>query len=157
MPKVYVRKTEKTGKGLFATTVFRKGETIFRFRGQKITDLYDDRYMLGPRWLGIGNGIWLDVTPTNPGYYINHSCQPNAGFRGSLTVVAMKPIKKDEEITIDYSITEEDPYWKMPCRCGKKDCRKTIRGIQSLHKNTFRKYRPYISVYMKRVYLSKER
>jgi len=32
----------------------------------------------------------------------------------------MENIKKSEQITIDYSITEDDPNWNMKCECREK-------------------------------------
>ena len=64
----------------------------------------------------------------------------------------MDNIKKGEEITIDYSITEDDPYWKMKCGCSNKDCRKTIRSIRFLPEKNFKKYRPFIPKFLKKFY-----
>lgn len=153
MEKIYVSKTKNTGKGLFAKTNMKKFEIIFIFKGNLIKDSYDSNYEVGPRWLGIGRFLWLDVSKDNPGYYINHSCEPNAGFKGKVIVVAMKNIKKDEEITIDYSITEEDPYWKMKCKCENKNCRKTIRSVQFLPEKNFKKYKPFIPKFFQISYL----
>ena len=56
----------------------------------------------------------------------------------------MKKIMKGEEIAIDYSITEDDPYWRMQCSCKNRNCRKTIRSIRDLDKRILKKYGPYI-------------
>lgn len=65
------------------------------------------------------------------GVYQNHSCTPNARVekRGKrLFVVALSPIRTDEEVLIDYStITAGDDIWTMRCNCGQATCRGTIR------------------------------
>jgi len=38
---------------------------------------------------------------------INHSCSPNCGMRGEITIVAMRDIQVDEELTIDYAEVPE--------------------------------------------------
>ncbi|MBI5880541.1 SET domain-containing protein-lysine N-methyltransferase [archaeon] len=40
------------------------------------------------------------LDPRNFGMYINHSCNPNTGVRGTRSFVARRPIKKGEEIII---------------------------------------------------------
>ena len=89
--------------------------------------------------------------------FINHSCDPNSGIRGRQNVVAMKNIKKGEEVTIDYSITDDDPKWKMECRCGTKRCRKTIRSIQFLPKELIKKYELFIPNFLYKSYKSLHR
>jgi hypothetical protein len=121
--KVYVSQTRNTGKGLFAKRGIKKGETVFIAKGKLVKDCYGPDYHIGPNWLTIKRGLWLDPFGDTPWTFINHSCSPNSGLKGKVTVVAMKDIRKGEEVTIDYSTTEEDPYWKMKCKCGKKGCR----------------------------------
>lgn len=157
MTKVYVAKTENTGKGLFAKTDIKKNEAIFSVRGRIIKDdkyYAGSYYKWGPRWLTIGKNKWISCLRTNPWWYINHSCKPNAGLRGRKTVVAMKNIKKGNEITIDYSITEDDPSWKMRCDCGHDNCRKVVRSVRFLPEDIFREYKPFIPKYLKESYLS---
>ena len=154
MKEVYTSKTKNKGKGLFAGENIKKGELIFKFKGKIIKKYraYDSKAWIGSRWLGIGKALWLDTSKNNPGYYINHSCNPNTGIQEKLNVIAMKDIKKGEELTFDYSISEEDPYWKMKCNCGSKNCRKIIRDIASLPKKTFNKYKNYMPEYFLKIY-----
>lgn len=65
----------------------------------------------------------------------------------------MKNLNKYEEITFDYSATEEDPYWHMQCKCGNKRCRKIIRNIYSLPKRTFNKYKNNMPNYFRDIYI----
>ena len=107
-----------------------------------------------PNAIGIGRELWIDPKDTNPLVYLNHSCDPNSAIKGSVSIVALKPIKKNEHITIDYSITEGDKYWRLPgvCRCGAKNCRKIIRSIHSLPKQTYQSYMPYIPQFLQKEY-----
>jgi SET domain-containing protein len=62
----------------------------------------------------------------SPGCYINHSCDPNVEEKDR-TGYALKDIKKDEEITIDY---DKIAYLEKPfkCHCGSRNCRGFVRG-----------------------------
>ncbi|MBU2258997.1 SET domain-containing protein-lysine N-methyltransferase [Patescibacteria group bacterium] len=150
---IFVGKTPTKGMGLFTKKIINKDEKIFTVKGELRKDEYDDNYMVGERWISVGKNQWIDPNTDNPLCFLNHSCEPNAGFGNGLTVVAMRKINRGEEITIDYSTTEEDPYWKMDCKCGLPCCRKTIRSIQSLPKELFDKYKPYIFSHLKASYL----
>ncbi len=150
--KVYLGKSKIAGKGIFANRIIKKNETIFSFSGKAVKHSYGPNYQVGSKWLGIGKCVWLNISKNNPGLFINHSCNPNAGFKGTRILVAMKNIKKDEEVTFDYSITEHDPYWKMKCTCGEKNCRKLIRSAKFLPKNLFKKYKPFMPKFAQKSY-----
>lgn len=59
-----------------------------------------------------------------PERYINHSCEPNAYVKtegGARAVLAMREIKRDEEITLDYRLDGfSDCRWD--CNCGTRRC-----------------------------------
>lgn len=153
MPKdLHVGKSSIEGVGLFANKDFKKGDIVFIFKGKPIDwEVSDEKSSLyGPNWVGIGKSKWLDVIA--PGIYINHSCNPNCGIKGKVSVTALRNIKKGEEILIDYAITEIDKLWHMDCNCGDKNCRKIIRSIQYLPKKIYSKYAPYIPTYFMKVY-----
>lgn len=155
MGKVYVGESRISGKGIFAAKPIKKGEIVFIAKGRLIKFMIrspnDSR--IGPRRIGIGRHRWIDPFRNNPLYFINHSCDPNTGIKGRVMFVAMKDIERDEEVTFDYAIQDEDNFWKMKCHCSHKDCRGIIRSIQSLPCETFEKYLPYAPTYFKRVYL----
>lgn len=153
--KIYIGESKLHGKGIFAKKDIEKGESIALIKGQIIDHIVVDKKTsaVGPNWIGIGKHKWIDPKITFD--YINHSCNPNTGIKGAKTVVALKNIKKNEEISIDYSITEEDILWKLPkkCKCGNKKCRKIIKSIQFLPKKVYTSYLPYIPRYFQKVYI----
>ncbi len=58
----------------------------------------------------------------------NHSCQPNTAYEG-LNIVALRPIAKGEELTLDYaSFLDEEHMEPFECRCGAPNCRGLITG-----------------------------
>ncbi|MBV8863867.1 MAG: SET domain-containing protein-lysine N-methyltransferase [Acidobacteriaceae bacterium] len=59
--------------------------------------------------------------------YINHCCDPNLAARivkGHILYVSVRPIKRGEELTVDYHFDKK--VQRIPCRCGALKCRGTI-------------------------------
>lgn len=151
MQKIYYDFSPIGGSGIFAKRLIRKNEIVFRIRGrEKIKHAYVRTFSpTGPSWVAIGKEQWLITNSTNPWPYINHSCNPNVGFKGALTIVAMRTIRPREEILIDYATTEEDPYWKMKCVCRAKNCRKEIKSVSFLPPRLLKKYKDYLPKFLK--------
>lgn len=142
------------GQGVFAARDIRKGEMICRFRGGKISiaemercylDDNDARITCDP--LQVSEHVHIRLE--EPYVYVNHSCDPNAGMRDVCTLVALKFIKKGEEITYDYSSVEwtspkytqyDTNEWPMHCLCNSPQCRETIVCFPYLPKAIRRKY-----------------
>jgi SET domain-containing protein len=69
----------------------------------------------------------LDCTSGNVLRHLNHSCRSNAYlriFRDHVEVYARRPIRKGEEITVDYGVSPH--RGGMRCRCGQPACRDSI-------------------------------
>ena len=63
--------------------------------------------------------------------YINHSCEPNLVARivkGHIIYVALRDIKRGEELTLDYHFDKK--VEKVPCHCGSLKCRGTINLVE---------------------------
>lgn len=59
--------------------------------------------------------------------YINHCCDPNIVTvirQGHILYMSHRPIRKGEELTVDYHFAKE--IEEIPCRCGSAKCRGTI-------------------------------
>lgn len=162
--KVYVGDAEVIhkglGRGLFAARDIKKGEIVFIAKGKRFKDTITniDESINHRHSMGITADYWLDPYQSNPLRWINHSCNPNLGIRGSVQFIALRKIRKDEHLTIDYSITECDTLYNFRiqaggfCKCGEKNCRKIIRSIQFLPKKVYRKYLPFIPRTFQRAY-----
>src|SRR3989344_3628683 len=125
--KIYIGKSKLHGKGLLASRDIKRGETVFTIKGKKVKFLIDSEKqakIAGLNWIGWGKNVW--IYPVNYGLYFNHSCNPNSAIKGKVTVVALRNIEKDEEVTFDYSLNEADIFWHIKCNCGSKNCRKII-------------------------------
>lgn len=89
---IKVKKSKIHGKGLFSTEKIRKGTLLGKCKVKKTK-----KPNLHTLW--IGNKM-IDVTCDLK--YINHSKKPNVVYYDDLTVVALKNIKKGEELTHQY-------------------------------------------------------
>lgn len=59
--------------------------------------------------------------------YVNHSCEPNLISRivkGHIIYMSLRPIKRGEELTIDYRFDKK--VERVVCKCGASKCRGTI-------------------------------
>src|SRR5258706_445498 len=149
MESIHIGDTENTGRCIFANKRFEKNQILFMVGGKVKSDSYGPNYRIGARWFGIDDKTWLATSRNSYAYYLNHSCNPNSGIRNKVEIVALRDIEKGEEITLDYSITEADPYWKMKCKCGNRNCRKIIRSIQFLPEEVYRKYEPFVPEFVR--------
>lgn len=134
--KVYVKKS-KHGKGVFAKRDIRKGETILKISGPIVTRR-QTKNAKEDYFSQIEPNRYVNARP--PGRFINHSCNPNAGLKDSATLVALRKIKKNQEIRDDYSTFMDDDDWTMRCRCGSKKCRGVIKDFKHLPRNIKKKY-----------------
>jgi len=132
-PKTEVRNSSKIeGKGLFAREIIKKGE-IIAIKGGHIFDSkeygnlddkprhychqIEDNFFLGPR-------SKEDIEEN--AIYINHSCEPNVGFDGQITYVALRDIQPGEELCHDYAMCFTRRNIEFKCNCGSKKCRRLI-------------------------------
>lgn len=147
---VAVRQSRIHGKGIFATTYFRKGQKIFTAEGPVIKFAKPHHWRLGPHWINVGKNRWVVTAPWSPLRFTNHSCDPNAILTRGNAVIALQSIRRGEEITIDYSFTESQSTWHMTCKCGEADCRSVIRSIHFLPERLFQRYREYVLPFLQR-------
>ncbi len=119
MAKTTIRTSQIHGHGLFTEDNLRRGETILKIAGKLIaTDKMTDAEVRAGRWQGVipGKALTNCGSHTKPSF-INHSVTPNAevkipkfknGDVPALTLVAIRDIKFDEEITINYELEPMD-------------------------------------------------
>ncbi|HLQ25438.1 MAG TPA: SET domain-containing protein-lysine N-methyltransferase [Acidiferrobacterales bacterium] len=127
--KIYVKTSLQHGKGVFALKPIRKGEAVITFSGPRVhrTQLDSSDYHLQ-----IAADYYLGASGREDDY-VNHSCAPNSGFQGGLTLVALRDVEKGEEITWDYSTAiDEEDFSGFPCRCGAPVCRGAVVSFRYL-------------------------
>jgi len=120
------------GRGLFAVSSIKKGELIAIKRGHLLTGQQLKKLRM-KRHCELQIGEDLYVAPLTQKEFngsmllLNHSCCPNAYFK-NVKVVAIRNIKRGEEITVDYGMTDDNDNHKMKCNCHNSCCRKIITG-----------------------------
>lgn len=84
--------------------------------------------------------------------YVNHSCNPSAGIKGQISLVAMRSIRKDEEITFDYGTVlyraKKSPKYELACSCGSTNCRGKITQSDWKLPSLQKKYRGFFPYYI---------
>jgi len=133
----------KLGKAVFANKDFKKGEEIIEWKGSVLSkeELPLIRTAEDDRFTQIGKDKYIGESGELDDFF-NHSCNPNAGllFEEKILLIAIKQIKKGDEITWDYSTTMDEDDWEMDCLCESKNCRKKIRDFKYLPKEIQQKY-----------------
>jgi SET domain-containing protein len=146
MARVFVKQSKNHGKGLFAERPIKGGQYVFTFTGRKI-DFLDEG--LNPRCMQISTWQFIKPSKKDLGEFLNHSCSANCYVRGKNKVYALRDIKKDEETTVDYSLTTTDTSWFMHCFCESKGCRKVVRSWQRCPKSFKKRHARYAADYVK--------
>jgi SET domain-containing protein len=77
-------------------------------------------YNTGPHEI---TGTFTPEAARHPTNFSNHSCDPNSGYDGADHIVALKDIRADDEIVIDYGTFSFSFDHAFACRCGAKNCR----------------------------------
>ena len=147
--KVYIKSSPQHGRGVFARRPIAAGEVIVQFGGpqRRRSELQPDEYHLQ-----IGDDLYLGASGEADDY-VNHSCEPNAGFRDGLWLVARRDIAADEEITWDYSTAiDEEDFAGFACSCGAAGCRGFVRSFRHLDSDTQRRLGPWLLPYLRAKY-----
>lgn len=152
-PKVDRRLTEHAGYTVYALAPIAKGELILTWGGVIITteqlhhapQYAADRSIQVEENLHLCSGLVDDVADC-----VNHSCNPNAGLRGQISLVAMRDIAPGEEICFDYATSDGDPDFYMKCFCGQSDCRGEVTGNDWKTPSLQERYRGYFMPYLQR-------
>jgi uncharacterized protein len=145
MDIVYVKFSPISGNGVFANQNIKKGTLIEDMKGKIVPDNEESHKKYNLNYMCPISKNECLLIKTN-GKYINHSCDPNCGIVDSIKIVAIKDIKKDEEISVDYDTIEYE--WEMKCNCGSAICRKKIRGYRYLSEELKKKYKDFTSSYL---------
>lgn len=134
--KVYIGKSP-FGVGVFAKVHIEPRETIIFLNGALI-GFEETQRPQGEYAVQIGSNEYVD--PIRPGRYLNHSCEPNAGFVEGIQLIALEAIAPGEEVVFDYSTTMLERSWELDCQCGAKQCRGRIQDFDLLPASLQRRY-----------------
>jgi SET domain-containing protein len=152
-PKIEVRTGSVQGRGVFATEKIRQGEVVAVKAGHIVTadEITEITKAVGDYALQIHDRFYLSPLSEDEvdrmTIFINHSCDPNVGFDGQITYVAMRDIEPGEELCHDYAMERSDDY-SLDCHCGSKLCRGKVTGEDWKNPELQQRYGKYFSSYI---------
>jgi uncharacterized protein len=150
-PRLVGRRSRKTGgRGVYARELIRRGELLVVFagsalEGRDIPSLTDDERRL---LLQVEEDLYLISHVEGWADWVNHCCEPNAGLRGQVTLVAMRDIQAGEEVCYDYAMSDGSGYDAFDCLCGAVVCRRHVGGDDWMKEELWERYRGYFSPYL---------
>ena len=103
------------------------------------------------RSIQIEDDLYMAGAPTaEDADFVQHSCEPNCGMRGSVMVVAMRDIALGEALTYDYAMCDGSDYDEFECTCGAPTCRGKVTGQDWMLPALQLRYRGFFSPYLAR-------
>ncbi|OGM11417.1 hypothetical protein A2Z22_00870 [Candidatus Woesebacteria bacterium RBG_16_34_12] len=147
MNNVKVKTSKIQGKGVYATKGFKTGDIVLEIDDSRVVDdesqLSEYQKGFEADWLASGKIVLMQ----SPEKFINHSCNSSTYVKtinGIRKVIAMRSIKKGEEITYDYSINGYNDG-TFNCNCGSLNCRGVYQGnFFKLPRDLQIRYLPYL-------------
>jgi hypothetical protein len=143
----------KGGRGVRARLAIPKFELIAVWSGRLVTREGLDELSPALRRfsLQVEECLYLASLHEHEGAdYINHSCAPNAGLSGQISLVALRHIAPGEEITYDYAMSDGSSYDEFPCGCGAAACRGQVTGDDWKRPELWVRYGGHFSPYLQR-------
>ncbi len=141
------------GKAVIARELIEPGEVVAVWSGRIVSaeELDDLSAEVRRHTVQLEEGLYLaSLSADEPPDYINHSCDPNAGLAGQITIVAMQAIHPGEEVTIDYAMCDGSPYDEFDCACGSACCRGRVTGDDWCNPLLWERYGGHFSPYLLR-------
>lgn len=157
---IEIKHGDKTGLGSYAMTPIRQGEIVIIQGGRIISSELLDNPKFEPyayHCFQVEENFYICPVELNREladgiFNVNHSCNPTCGFKGQISMVAMRDIQTGEQITFDYAMSDvgskEQGWIDMVCLCGSQNCRKTITGDDWKLEELQQKYKGYFSRYV---------
>ena len=160
-PSIEVRVSTIAGRGLFAKGFITKGEIVWKqdaheksYPVSEISQWPDEvqSYFYSLAWQ-TGPEMYSGPThegESDPGDYMNHSCEPNCGFKGDTEMVAIRDIQPGEEVVYDYVMSEFDRELILQCSCTSARCRKKITNRDLLVPELVDRYGFYLTSHVRK-------
>lgn len=143
---------EKGGWSVFAIAPIELGERIAVFGGRVVmaSELAEvprrHRHLL----LQVEEDAYLLSEKESTADWFNHSCEPNAGMCGPITLVALRDVDAGEEICFDYAMSDGSDYDQFDCACGAPTCRGRVTGSDWQIRELWDRYDGHFSPYLAR-------
>lgn len=143
----------KGGFGVYTRGAVQPGELLAVWGGRVVT--FDQLEHLTQtaqhHAVQIDEDLYLaPISSPEPADFFNHSCDPNAGLRGQIALVALRFIEPGEEVCFDYAMSDGSPYDEFRCACKAATCRRVITGDDWRLPELWERYQGYFSPYLQR-------
>lgn len=153
-PKLCVQShAGKGGHSVFAREPIAAGELLVVWGGRVVTraELATLTERERRHSLQVEEHLYLaPVDPPEPGDYVCHSCDPNAGLSGQIALVALRDIAPGEEVCYDYAMSDGSDYDEFDCACDSPRCRGRITGDDWRRPELQARYAGHFSPYLQR-------
>lgn len=145
------RRSPDKGFGLYANRPIKAGELLCMWGGDIVSreqlDVCDPNHQMHS--VQVAEGLYMvPYGEAELADYVNHSCEPNAGIKGQVAVVAMRDIDTGDEVTFDYAMTDASDYDEFDCACGTASCRGKVTGRDWMRADLQDRYKGWFSVYL---------
>jgi SET domain-containing protein len=158
-PQIQTRQTGRYGWGVFAREPIAQGKRLAVLGGHilPLAQLFELAPIAQDTAFQISDDLVCTYATAEElcvwenglsGDHFNHSCAPNAGWRGHLELVALRDIASDEEITFDYATCLTADFGDMDCVCGATNCRGRVTGKDWKLPELQERYRGYFQPYI---------
>lgn len=162
VPKGFIIKKGLNGYGLFAEKDIKPAETLYERDSVFLPVIEKDRIIefsvpsLSEKMI---HTVKIHGFLTNKGWKycgadccINHSCSPNifsiAISETKYKTIALRPIKKGEEIVCDYNLLILDPIDQFAvCNCESSNCLGKIYGFNNLPLAAQTMLKPFMEIF----------
>ena len=144
------------GYGVFATLPFSNGDLLMRLGGFLLKrEWRNTKAVIPSTSTAVAEDVILSEVEDSKkdlSDYLNHCCEPNAGFIDAITLVATRMISPGEEISIDYVYCESDESWTLrdPCSCKAVGCRRQVSGSDWRNPSVSERFLLWASPFIKR-------
>lgn len=119
---IIIKKSKINKKDVFAVRDFKKGETVLEWNPKILEKSQVERLRNNQKHYIYKVGKNKYFLMQSPEKFVNHSCEANTRVKDNCDV-AVRNIKKGEEITSDYG---KGVSVSFECKCDSKNCRGVI-------------------------------
>ena len=151
-PKLAVRpRRVGSSLGVFCLQPIQPGELLAVWGGRIVAERQLDRLNREQNQAAfpLENGLYLaPISAPEPANAFNHSCDPNAGLRGQIALVAMRDIMTGEEVCLDFAMYARAPHEGLACTCEAMNCRGRITRHDWQNPELRKRYSGYFSPFV---------
>lgn len=120
---VIIKNSKIEGMGVFANRDFKKGEVVIKWDTSIILTALELKNLPENEKKYISSFRNKYILQQPPAKFVNHSCEPNTKVVDESSDIAIKDIKKGEEIT-SYYLTFFSTDETIRCNCKSEKCKK---------------------------------